>query len=110
MLRAKGGYVNFKVVDHDTGEEWTERPRDYITRKQSNAIAGQPDMCWQFVQILKKELATQGKTNVSIYARGKLSLNGGKFQPLYDPEYDLAEVEWEKFRHSPWLLPQEESN
>ncbi|GAA0892093.1 HTTM domain-containing protein [Fulvivirga kasyanovii] len=104
MLRVKSGYVFFKVVDPKTGREWRVNPNKYLTYKQSKAIASRPDMCWQFVQILKEDYADKGYPEVAIYAVGKVSLNGREQQPLYDESIDLAKVEWKRFRHSDWLL------
>ena len=107
MLRVKQGYVSYKVVDNESGKEWKIAPQDYVTFKQSRALASRPDMCWQFVQILKKDFAERGYPNIKIFADGLVSLNGRKYQRLYDPEVDLAQVEWHRFKHSDWLLPLE---
>ncbi|MEL7004918.1 MAG: HTTM domain-containing protein [Bacteroidota bacterium] len=40
-----------------------------------------------------------------MYATGKVSLNGGPLQPLYDSSVNLADVEWQPFTHASWLLP-----
>ncbi|UII34033.1 HTTM domain-containing protein [Fulvivirga ulvae] len=104
MLRVKSGYVFFKVADPKTGREWKVNPNKYLTYKQSKAIASRPDMCWQFVQILKEDYAAKGYPEVAIYAVGKVSLNGREQQPLYDESVDLAKVEWKRFGHSDWLL------
>ena len=104
MLRVKTGHVNFVVEDKDTGEKWNVKPREYLTAKQSRVIASRPDMLWQFVQILKKDYRERGHENISIFAKGSVSLNGSKYQALYDPEYDLAGAEWHRFKPSEWLL------
>ncbi|MFY0598508.1 MAG: HTTM domain-containing protein [Cyclobacteriaceae bacterium] len=105
MLRSKNGYVSMKVVDNDSGQSWFIKSSDYLTSKQSRAIAVHPDMLWQFVQILKNDFRSQGHDNVSIFAIGKARLNKSDYQELYDPSYDLASVEWQPFEHSEWLLP-----
>ena len=105
MLRVKSGSVFFIVVDPKTKEEWKVHPIKYLTRKQSAKIATHPDMCWQFVQILKDDYAQQGYPDVQIFAHGKAKLNQGEYHPLYNPEIDLARVEWKRFSHSEWLLP-----
>ena len=106
MLRVKRGYVNLKIKDHDTGNEWLINPKTYLTRKQSAGIAKKPDMLWQFVQIVKEDLRQKGHNDISVYAIGKISLNGSEYKELYDPTYDLASVEWHPFKHSEWLLRQ----
>ncbi|MEJ2003721.1 MAG: HTTM domain-containing protein [Cyclobacteriaceae bacterium] len=106
MLRSKSGFVNFRVKTDSA--EWITSPGKYLTAKQSGKIATHPDMLWQFVQILKDDLEAHGIQNAEIYAQGKASLNGRQLQPLYDPDVDMAKIEWEPFRHSSWLLPLED--
>ncbi|RAV27560.1 HTTM domain-containing protein [Sinomicrobium soli] len=104
MLRSKGGYIRFKVVDKQTGATETISPKDRLTVKQQRMIATKPDVIWQFAQRLKKEYARQGK-DVAVYAIGKVSVNRKPLHALIDPETDLASVKWDPFRHSPWILP-----
>lgn len=108
MLRVKYGMVDFRVIDKDSKEEEHINPTDYITPKQARSIATRPDMCWQFVQILKEDFKKKGKPNIEIYAEGLASLNGSKLSPLYDSKVDLAKVEWTPFSSATWLLPQPE--
>ncbi len=105
MLRLKSGYVNFLVIDKTTGEKALVVQGDYLTAKQQRAIASKPDMCWQFLQILKKEYAKKGQKEIEIYATGKVSINAKDAQALYDEQVDLAKVEWHRFKKSDWLLP-----
>jgi vitamin K-dependent gamma-carboxylase len=104
MLRAKSGQVEFRVEDVATGEHWRVSPYRYLTPKQVVAVATRPDMCWQFVQILKKEYQAEGR-EVRIFAQGQASLNGRPFQPLYHPEADLASVEWSRWKPAEWIVP-----
>lgn len=105
MLRVKYGYVSFKVVNPDTGEEWEVKPKDFVSSDQVSSIATKPDMCWQFVQWLKAYYAEQGLNNIEIYANGKANLNGNGYAPLYNSEVNLAILQWKQFEHSDWLLP-----
>jgi len=105
MLRVKGAYVSFKVIDKSTGEEWIVKPREFVATQQASSIAAKPDMCWQFVQWLKAHYNDQGIDNIAIYADGKANLNGNGYAPLYNPEVNLADVEWESFQNTDWLLP-----
>ncbi|MBK6267350.1 HTTM domain-containing protein [Marivirga sp. S37H4] len=108
MLRSKSGHVNFKVVNPANDSTEMVDKSKYLTFKQQRVIATRPDMCWQFVQVLKKDYAERGWSDAEIYANGKVRLNNGLRQPLYDPERNLAKVEWYRFRKSDWLLPMEE--
>lgn len=105
MLRVKSGHVKFEVKEPSTGETWSISPQTYLTRKQASKIASRPDMCWQFVQILKDDFKSRGHHNIEIYAQGKVSLNGRKYSPLYDSSINLAKVRWSSFQHAEWLLP-----
>jgi len=105
MLRVKGGYVSFKVIDKDTRKEWIVKPREFVTSQQASSIAAKPDMCWQFVQWLKSYYKEKGIDNIAIYAEGKANLNGNGYTPLYNPEVNLAKVKWNQFGHSDWLMP-----
>lgn len=102
MLRSKSGYVRFRIVDPQTRTQWTLLPIDDLGAT-ANDIAHQPDMCWQYVQYLKKEYEKQGIKNVQIYASGLVSLNGRPFEPLYDENVDLAKENWEPFHHAKWI-------
>ncbi|NER12910.1 HTTM domain-containing protein [Leptobacterium flavescens] len=106
MLRSKSGYVNFKVVDKNTGETVIISPKNHLSRKQYRMIGTKPDVIWQFVQYLKKDFAEKGK-DVSIYAMGKISVNRSPYKTLIDPEVDLAAEKWSHFRHHSWILPSE---
>lgn len=103
MLRVKSGYLTFKVVDTKTGKEWNINPTEYLTTKQTGQVATRPDMFWQFVQILKDDYAKKGHPDIEIYANSGVSLNGRPYLPLYKPKVNLADVEWNRFKHSEWL-------
>lgn len=105
MLRVKSGFVRLKVVDNTTGESFQVRNADYLTLKQERSLATRPDVLYQYVQILKEDLAQKGYDDFSIYVNSMVSLNGRPPQPLYDPSADLTKVVWEPFRHSNWLVP-----
>ena len=105
MLRVKYGYVSFKIVDVKTGKEWTIKPRDFLTSAQARSIATKPDMCWQFVQWLKNHYKEQGIKDIAIYANGKSNLNGNGYATFYNPDTNLAAIEWRQFEHADWLLP-----
>ncbi|MEQ9166731.1 MAG: HTTM domain-containing protein [Fulvivirga sp.] len=108
MLRVKTGTVSFNIIDNNTNKKWVVKPSEYLTYKQASMVATRPDMLWQFVQMLKKDLGKKGHLNVSIYANSRVSLNGSRYKPLYDPDYDLAKAEWHLFKHAEWLRPFED--
>ena len=106
MLRGKSGRVVFKVVEKGTSDTIIINNEDYLSRKQRRAITAKPDMIWQFSQRLEDEYERQGK-NVEVYVEGKVSVNGGPYRPLIDPNVDLAAEEWQHFKHHDWILPSE---
>jgi hypothetical protein len=109
MLRAKSGSIKMEVKDLSTGEIERVKISNYLTRDQQSSLMVQPDMIWQFAQRLKKEYAENG-VQVAIYAEAKVSLNGHPSRPLVDKNVDLASVTWEPFKHSEWILINEEND
>jgi hypothetical protein len=107
MLRSKSGTIVYKVKDQ-RGNEWIEDPHNYLTPHQVAAIARQPDLIWQFAQILKKELKKRNIINPQIYAHCQVSLNGRPATSLIDPMVDLSSVSWNWFYHSEWIFPLKE--
>lgn len=109
MLRSKSGNISFKVINNETKEVFKVRPTEYVTPKQAWSIAIHPDMAWQFVQVLKKDYAKKGMTDISIYANSKVRINNRPYKTFIDPEYDLAKTEWHYFTHIEWILPEEKN-
>lgn len=107
MLRTKTGDVSFHGKIPETGEHITIHLHNHFTTLQRRQIAKQPDMIWQTAQILKKIYAEKGYPTIALYAKTSVSLNGGPWKPIVDPETDLARAEWPLFAHTPWILPYE---
>ena len=104
MLRTKGGYIRFKVVDKKSGAVIQYiRPKDSLSKKQSRIIATKPDVIWQYVQRLKKQYQAKGE-DVSIYALGKISVNGSPYKTLINPNIDLAAEKWNPYQHHDWIM------
>ncbi|MCM8570992.1 HTTM domain-containing protein [Gramella jeungdoensis] len=104
MLRGKSGRVAFKVVEKGTSDTIFIENEDYLSRKQRRAITSKPDMIWQFAQRLEEDFAKKGK-EIEVYVEGKVSVNGGPYKVLIDPNVDLAAEKWEHFKHHDWILP-----
>jgi hypothetical protein len=108
MLRTKSGSINYKVIDKATGKSSYVSQHKLVSKKQRRLLATKPDVIWQFVQRLKKQHQEEGK-DVEIYAlNSKVSINGGKFKAFIDPKIDLAKVKWSTFKHSNWILEEDE--
>ncbi|WP_339623488.1 HTTM domain-containing protein [uncultured Winogradskyella sp.] len=104
MLRAKSGNTSFYVIDQATNNAIPIKLDNYLTKKQQRSVTTKPDMIWQFAQHLKEDFAKQG-TNVKVYARAYVSVNGKPSRQLIDPKVDLANEPWHHFKHHDWILP-----
>jgi len=103
MLRSKAGRVRFTVVNNKDNSRSVVNIYDYLTPKQARAAATKPDIAWQFIQLLKKDLKQKGLEDFSIYAEGEVSLNNRPFAPLFKEDYDLSKAKWNRFKTQEWL-------
>ena len=104
MLRTKSGSISFRVIDKNTNNAIPVKLKDYLTSKQRRSLATKPDFIWQFVQRLKQKFNAENKS-VAIYASAYVSVNGKPSKKFINPEIDLAQVNWNPFEHSNWILP-----
>ena len=104
MLRSKSGHSYFRVLDAQTKTYIPIKLDDYLTKKQQRSVGSKPDVIWQFAQHLKTSFAEKGRT-VKVFVNCSVSVNGKPKRQLIDPEIDLANVEWDAFKHAPWILP-----
>ena len=104
MLRSRSGNISMRVVDRENGSSKRVALENYLSRKQMRKVATYPDFTWQFAQRIKKEYEEKGR-EVEIYVNGRVGINGKNFQPLIDPEVDLAKARWDYFFHNDWILP-----
>lgn len=107
MLRTKHGIANYKVIDKQTGREIPVTLQQFLTPKQVRIAGSKPDVIWQFAQHLKKYFKDRGQ-DVSVFVDAKISVNGKPFKALINTEVDLANTEWNTFKHSDWILPSNE--
>ncbi len=104
MLRHKAGRVTIVARDPSTGETWQIDQTEWLTGKQRRRVATRHDFMYQFVQVLKADFARRGVPEVQIFAKdSKVTINGKLSGPLFDPNVDLARVDYHPFSHSPWL-------
>lgn len=103
MLRSKSGYATYKVVDKNTNKKAIILLDDYLTKKQQRLVTTRPDVIWQFAQHLKQDYKSRGH-DIAVYVDTKVSVNGKPYQTLINPEIDLANVKWDYFKHSDWIL------
>jgi hypothetical protein len=100
MLRSKSGTAHFRIVK-PSGEVLYDYPSKVLSSNQMRMLPGHPDYIWQYVQYLK---SVHGSDN-EIYGEVRCSLNGRDRQAMVDPQIDLAQVQWHRFKHSDWLMP-----
>jgi hypothetical protein len=105
MLRSKSGRLVLRVKDVETGEQWSVRPSEHLTRKQARVVAVNPDMLYSYVQFLKRRYAKEGHAHIEIYAAiSRVSVNRRPYRRLVDGSVDLAAVKWNYLGHNAWIL------
>lgn len=96
---------HFRIISADGTEELILDPYDYFSARQARNILARPDIAVAFVRQMEANLAREGIVGVRIYAEVEVALNGRPYQPLYDPEIDLTQVNWDRLSASDWILP-----
>lgn len=104
MLRTKSGSNKFYIKE--TGTNDGKKPiklKDYLTKKQIRAMAGKPDMIWQFAQYLKEDYEKKGK-NIEVYVKNRVRVNRKTKKKLIHPNTNLATVKWNYWGHNNWVI------
>lgn len=104
MLRAKYGRIIYSVVDANTNNFIPIKLDDYLTKKQQQGASTKPDVIWQFAQHLKQDFAKKDIA-VKVFVKAYVSVNGKPLKMLIDPKVDLANEDWNHFKHHDWILP-----
>ncbi|MBM7115170.1 HTTM domain-containing protein [Archangium primigenium] len=100
-IREKHGHIRFFATDPRTGARWELRPEGLLSDKQAGRMLTQPDLILAFAHVLAERTGIPG---VQVRADARVSLNGRPYQPLVDPQVDLA-AERDGFAPKPWILP-----
>ncbi|WP_370478921.1 HTTM domain-containing protein [Tamlana flava] len=103
MLRSKSGHAAYWVENKTTNKGNHVNLEDYLTEKQKRAASTKPDVIWQFAQHLKEKYKAEGQ-DIAIYVDCEISINGKPSETLINPNADLANVPWDIFKHSNWIL------
>lgn len=104
MLRTKSGKGHFLVKDKTSGKETRISTSAYgLSKRQKHKLLTHPDMIWEFAQHIAEEYNAKGQ-EVEVMAKIRCRLNDGKYAVYIDPEVDLANVTWEAFKRSSWVL------
>ena len=106
MLMEKAGYISYRIIDPETGNQAEISVGDFLTPNQEKQLATQPDLILQFGHFLEKEYQKQGISEPQIYADAFVTLNGRGSKRFIDPGVDLSNIE-DSFAHKFWILPDE---
>jgi len=104
MVREKNGSITYHAQDPDTGRAWKVSPMRYLTWRQANEMAGQPDLILQVAHRVADELRAKGVRNPEVRAEVWVSLNGRSPSLMIDPNVDLASVS-DGVVPAAWILP-----
>jgi vitamin K-dependent gamma-carboxylase len=109
MLRTKTGSLTVWVKDKETGLKKRYNYGKLLSNKQIRSVKTKPDLLWQLAQRIK-EREKQSGFEVEVYMDVKVSINGGNYYTMIDPEVDLASEIWFPLKHHDWILPSPEKN
>ncbi|PKR81514.1 HTTM domain-containing protein [Brumimicrobium salinarum] len=113
MLMHKEGNATFYVTDKSTGRTIEVDNTDFLTVRQEDQMATQPDMILQFAKMLKEEY--DGKTfsnhkqsitlhDPAVHAEVFVTLNGRSSQLFIDKKHDLTTLPY-NLKHREWIVP-----
>jgi len=104
MLRSKSGTLIVRIEDKKTRENKVYDYKKLLSPKQGRSVATKPDLMWQLAQKIKA-IETKKGNDIAIYINSKVSVNGGPYHQFTNAKIDIANLNWDLFKHSNWLLP-----
>ncbi len=104
MVREKNGSITYHVREPATGRTWHVSPTQYLTWRQANEMAGQPDLVLQLAHHIAADLRTRGIRDPEVRAEAWVSLNGRRATLMIDPAVDLTTVA-DGLAAADWILP-----
>jgi hypothetical protein len=104
-LRSKSGRISFTITDPQTQQTWPVDMTADLNARQISKMATRPDMIIQYAHYLKQKAEQAGIQNPIIRVEAWASLNGRPYQPLIDPEANLAELPQTIFARADWIVP-----
>ena len=102
MLMEKNASLEYVIKVKKTGQEFTVKPIQFLTRIQARQMSFQPDMIVQFAHYLHGYYLENGLGDTEIRADCYASLNGRGSALLVDPTVDLAR-EKDGFQRKTWI-------
>ncbi len=107
MLMEKAGYLNYRVVNPQTGQKRTVDPAAYLTVQQTKQLSFQPDFILEFAHHLADREEARTGVRPRVFADCYVALNGRPSRQYVNPRVDLAKVDFDVPRLA-WLLPFED--
>lgn len=104
-LRSKRGVVKVEMVRPATGEVQDLSSLPHLTSRQSDKMAGRPDMQLQYARYLRSRYASEGEPAAQFHFFTQVSLNGREPEPLIDATVDLARQSYSGFERAAWIAP-----
>lgn len=103
LLNEKTGFVDYRVVERQSGRTWKVSPSRELTLVQHEQMRTQPDMIRDYALHLRDVHAAEGR-DVAVYAVTRASLNGRPAQPLLREDLDLTRPLGE-LEAEAWIVP-----
>lgn len=104
MVREKNGSITYHVRDRETGRTWQVSPTQYLTWRQANEMAGQPDLILQLAHHVAADFRQRGVDDAEVRVEAWVSLNGRPAALMIDPAVDLTTVS-DGLAAADWILP-----
>lgn len=104
MVREKNGSITYHVRDPRSGRTWPVSPTQYLTWRQANEMAGQPDLILQLAHHIAADFQRRGVPDAEVRVEAWVSLNGRPAALMIDPDVDLATVS-DGLAVADWILP-----
>lgn len=104
MVREKNGSITYHVRDPRSGRTWPVSPTQYLTWRQANEMAGQPDLILQLAHHVAADFRRRGIPDAEVRVEAWVSLNGRPAALMIDPDVDLTTVT-DGLAAADWILP-----
>lgn len=104
MVREKNGSITYHVRDRESGRTWPVSPTQYLTWRQANEMAGQPDLILQLAHHVAADFRRRGVPDPEVRVEALVSLNGRPSALMIDPRVDLTTVS-DGLAAAAWILP-----
>lgn len=85
-------------------EQHTIDLKKYLSNPQIRALSKFPFLAYQFAQLVKYEMESEGYSELKVYSSLYLGKNGKKTKPVISPFTNLLEVDISYTSHNDWIL------